>query len=235
MKKTKVAAAVLALAMAAGITAVPVHAAGGTVLTENTKLWRINRLYRYDKNSDGKLSTSEAKSVKSLSAENCYNSGLSSCLKYFTNLERLECDEAGLTSLDVSKNTKLRYLSCDENRLTKLSVSKNTKLIELSCDDNNISTLDVSKNTKLRELSCEGNRISKLDVSKNRQLVDLSCKRNRITKLNVSKNTYLGELECDRSVTVTGYKNSRYDDDYDYYYDDDYYDDDDDWDDWYDD
>ena len=67
---------------------------------------------------------------------------------------------AGLTTLDVSKNTMLETLWCYDNQLTTLDVSKNTKLTELYCIFNQLTTLDVSKNTKLTELYCYGNQLT---------------------------------------------------------------------------
>ena len=51
---------------------------------------------------------------------------------------------SGLTTLDVSKNTKLRYLTCDRGNLTILDVSKNTELTDLYCKNNQLTSLDVS-------------------------------------------------------------------------------------------
>ena len=102
-----------------------------------------------------------------------------------------------LTSLDVSKNTKLTYLDCANNNLTSLDVSKNTALTELWCESNNLSSLDVSKNTALTKLWCESNNLSSLDVSKNTALTKLRCYGNELTSLDVSKNTALTELGCE--------------------------------------
>jgi hypothetical protein len=46
----------------------------------------------------------------------------------------LECEENQLTSLDLSKNTKLTYLICNWNQLTTLNISANVDLgyIELA-------------------------------------------------------------------------------------------------------
>ena len=65
-----------------------------------------------------------------------------------------------LTSLDVSKNTKLENLYCDENQLTSLNVSKNTNLTYLWCDKNQLTSLDVSNNTKLVSFICSNQTIS---------------------------------------------------------------------------
>jgi len=58
-------------------------------------------------------------------------------------LIELDCGSNQLTSLDVSKNTKLRELKCGYNKLTSLDVSKNTHLIELQFDNNRLNCITV--------------------------------------------------------------------------------------------
>jgi len=69
-------------------------------------------------------------------------SGTSVCTITITgeNITHLECGGWGLTSLDVSKNTKLIYLACFQNQLTCLDLSGNTALKWLDCHGNQLST-----------------------------------------------------------------------------------------------
>lgn len=69
----------------------------------------------------------------------------------------MDCNSNQLTSLDVSKNTKMTFLNCSENQLTSLDVSTNTTLTSLSCHNNQLTSLDVSRNTALRWLYCYNN------------------------------------------------------------------------------
>jgi len=133
------------------------------------------------------------------------------------NITHLDCRPNQLTSLDVSKNTKLIYLSCYNNQLTNLNISKNTalkelycylnqltslvvsmntELIELNCAENKLTSMDVSKNKKLTYLFCGGNPLTTLDVSNNKELTSLLCGRNQLTSLNLSNNTALKTLWC---------------------------------------
>ena len=90
----------------------------------------------------------------------------------------LDCASNQLTSLDVSKNTKLEYLSCGSNQLKDLNVSGATELVRMECGYNQLTSLDVSKNTALVELYCFHNQLSSLDVSKNTVLTILWCMDN---------------------------------------------------------
>ncbi len=117
-------------------------------------------------------------------------------IEYFESLIVLYCFNNQLTSLDVSKNTKLTLLVCGNNQLTFLDVNKNTELTDLACDGNQLTSLDVSKNTKLTELVCGSNQLTSLDVSNNTELTGLACQINQLTSLDVSGNTALTDLAC---------------------------------------
>ena len=105
-------------------------------------------------------------------------------------------NEANLTSLDVSKNTKLIWLNCYYNQLSSLDVSNNTQLKTLNCSNNQLTSLDVSNNKQLNILWCYSNQLTSLDVSNNMQLNILWCYSNQLTSLDVSGNTQLKELFC---------------------------------------
>ncbi len=80
-------------------------------------------------------------------------------IEYFIELDKLICHSNYLTSLDLSKNTKLRHLDCSNNQLTSLDLSNYTKLRSLDCSSNELTILDVSKNTALTSLHCLSNKI----------------------------------------------------------------------------
>lgn len=101
-------------------------------------------------------------------------------IEFFPELKILSCNINDLTSLDVSKNTKLIKLFCDRNKLKTLDVSKNTVLEMLECGGNLLMTLDVSKNPRLTYLYCPNNQLTSLDLSKNPKLTYLYCSQNQI-------------------------------------------------------
>ena len=139
-------------------------------------------------------------------------------IEYFTGLTYLNCGSHELSSLDVSKNTKLETLNCNDNQLTTLNVSNLTALTDLdcrtneltelnvsgctaleslSCNDNELTELNVSGCTKLGVLRCNTNQLPSLDVSKNTEMTMLYCASNRLKILDISANTYLWMLDCD--------------------------------------
>ncbi len=115
-------------------------------------------------------------------------------IEAFVNITKLFCYNNLITSLDVSKNTKLTELRCDSNRLNSLDVASNTTLVKLNISGNSISTIDITKNTALTEFVASGCSLSSLDITKNTQLLKLFIHYNNISTLDLSKNTSLTEL-----------------------------------------
>ncbi len=93
-------------------------------------------------------------------------------IEHFPNIETLNCKINNLTSLDLSKNTKIIYLCCTENGITNLNLSNNIDILFLYCSDNKLKQLDLSNNTKIRNLSCRFNDLEILDLSNNIEILD---------------------------------------------------------------
>ena len=173
---------------------------------------------KFDVNSDGKVSMTEAAAVKEIYVAAMSITSLNG-IEYFTNLEELNCSTNKLTSLDVRKNVKLTELSCDHNNLTALDVRKNVKLTVLNLGSNEITNIDVSKNIALTNLYCYDNNLTNLDVSKNVALTELSCSDNNLTSLDVSKNEKLEYLYCPNNPLEIIYINNKHKDNIPYTWD----------------
>ena len=118
-------------------------------------------------------------------------------IEKFPNLEKLDCSDNKLTSLDLSGNKKLKLVICANNKLTSLKVSACAALETLSCWGNELTSLDVSANKKLDLLRASDNKLKSIDVSKNEKLTTLELDENQLTKLDVSKLTNLVVLSVD--------------------------------------
>ena len=156
----------------------------------------------FDTNKDGEISIAETKNITSINCQGDFIQSLEG-IQYFADLRELDCSYNELTTLDLSKSTKLIFLSCNKNNLTTLDVSNNTKLEHLSCYENDLSALDISNNAMLLYLDCGSNKLASLDVSKSIKLVELSCYRNQITTLDLSKNVELQDLVCNENNLST--------------------------------
>ncbi|MBQ7193606.1 MAG: putative Ig domain-containing protein, partial [Synergistaceae bacterium] len=118
-----------------------------------------------DSNNDGVLSDKEIARVTWI---NLNEYGVSSLqgVEYFTALKELYCSYNQLTTLDLTKNTKLTYLNCSNNQLTTLDLTKNTKLKYLGCEGNHLMALDVNKNAPLSGwVDCSPQILSPLNIT----------------------------------------------------------------------
>lgn len=111
-----------------------------------------------------------------------------------------------ISTLDLSKCTKLETLNCGRSNFTTLNLDNNTELRHLSCDNNSLTTLDVSKCTKLETLNCSNNSLTSLTLGENNTLTALDVSGCTALKtLDVSGHTKLNALTYSDGMTVTGY------------------------------
>lgn len=162
----------------------------------------------FDTNNDDVLSPAEIAKVTEINVSSRYISDLTG-IEHFTALEELDCSYNNLTSLDVSKNTKLTHLRCELNEeMTRLDVSGCAALKELYCFRNPLTTLDVSDCAALETLNCSYNQLTELDVSKNTELKTRDCSDNQLTELDVLRHTELGSLDCSPQTARLGVNRS---------------------------
>ncbi|MDR2407452.1 MAG: hypothetical protein LBE13_04985 [Bacteroidales bacterium] len=165
--------------------------------------FRSFAIKNYDTNKDGKISVAEAKRVNRINCFTKINNVRSlEEIEYFTNLRVLWCSggiedndrEGELTTVDLSKNTKLTDLDCSQNKITTLDLSNNNKLKYFKCYNNKISSLNLSNNTELTKLDCNNNKILSFDLSKNVNEISLNCDFNSISTFDISKRLLLEDL-----------------------------------------
>ena len=139
----------------------------------------------------------------------CYNNHISSLdVSSNFNLEYLDCDGNGMTSLNVS-NTNLTYLDCGPNNLTSLDVYYRSSLKTLYCNDNKLTslTLPPTSSNSLEAIDCSNNKFTSLSItgysnltslkaSSNSSLTSLSCYNNKLSYLSVSECPAMKELRC---------------------------------------
>ena len=97
------------------------------------------------------------------------NKGLTSLkgIEHFPYLETLKCANNNLTSLDVSKISRLRELECYCNQLTSLNVTKEKEyygLQKLVCYQNKLTRLDIPQGVH-DKLDCSYNLLTYIDFS----------------------------------------------------------------------
>lgn len=119
-------------------------------------------------------------------------------IELFSNLTYLDCSRNKLTTLDVSKLTKLNTLDCNRNELNTLIFGTGlTQLTTLDCNTNmSLAKLDISSLTALKVLDCSLTRLETLDLKGLKSLATLTCRHCQLTRLNVSEQAELTTLQC---------------------------------------
>ena len=121
-------------------------------------------------------------------------------VEHFTELLTLDCVSNQLTSLDVSKNTKLTGMQCDYNNISELKDLPQT-LQWLCCSHNALTSLDLSAYNALTDLYCSDNVLSTLNLST--AIEELECANNNLNEIgNLSNCTQLERLDCSGNTFV---------------------------------
>ncbi len=143
---------------------------------------------------DGQVPTARIENVTELILDGSNISDLSG-IGGFISLEVLSCSNNNLTSLDLSKNTKLISLNAVVNRISSIDLSKNSNLTRLNINRNNLTSIDISKLNNLTFLSIWNNSLTTLDATQNPLLDALTAFGNSsITEIDVTQNLTLREL-----------------------------------------
>ena len=225
-KRTRLVSALLTLAMV--FTFLPFSAfAANTEIDFNSPDFKLNfpdeEFRRFlkeccDKNGDGKLDVD----IKNMTIPTSYAIKSLEGIRFFEDLEKLDCHGIGLTTLNVGKNFKLKELDCSGNQLKdylpilssglkKLNCSNNKlthmnlgilsglNLEEVDCSNNNITNIVMDSVGELVKFDCSNNDLMTLDVSQCFKLEELNCSGNQLMELDVSNQTQLTQLDCSKN------------------------------------
>ena len=225
-KRTRLVSALLTLAMV--FTFLPFSAfAANTEIDFNSPDFKLNfpdeEFRRFlkeccDKNGDGKLDVD----IKNMTIPTSYAIKSLEGIRFFEDLEKLDCHGIGLTTLNVGKNFKLKELDCSDNQLKesypilssglkKLNCSNNKltymnlgilyglNLEEVNCSNNEIRNIVMDSVGELVKFDCSNNDLMALDVSQCFKLKELNCSGNQLMELDVSSQTQLKQLDCSKN------------------------------------
>lgn len=225
-KRTRLVSALLTLAMV--FTFLPFSAfAANTEIDFNSPDFKLNfpdeEFRRFlkeccDKNGDGKLDVD----IKNMTIPTSYAIKSLEGIRFFEDLEKLDCHGIGLTTLNVGKNFKLKELDCSQNQLKKsvdilssglkklncsnnklthmnLGILSGLNLEEVNCSNNNITNIVMDSVGELVKFDCSNNDLMALDVSQCFKLKELNCSGNQLMELDVENQTQLKQLDCSKN------------------------------------
>ncbi len=167
----------------------------------------------FDKDRDGRLSEQEINDIKILDCdsderkiENLEGIG------YLKDLEVLLCRGNGLTSLDLSQNSKIEVLYCSDNQLNSLVIGDMPDLARLDCSDDRLTSLDLTGAPKLKRLDCKRNRLESLDLCSTDRMYSIDCSENAFTSLDLRNISRLDRLDCSKNELLSFLKCKNIDD-----------------------
>lgn len=201
-KRTRLVSALLTLAMV--FTFLPFSAfAANTEIDFNSPDFKLNfpdeEFQRFlkeccDKNGDGKLDVD----IKNMTIPTSYAIKSLEGIRFFEDLEKLDCHGIGLTTLNVGKNFKLKELDCSQNQLKKSVDILSSGLKKLNCSNNKLTymNLGILYGLNLEEVDCSNNEITNIVMDSVEELVKFDCSNNDLMALDVSQCFKLEELNC---------------------------------------
>lgn len=201
-KRTRLVSALLTLAMV--FTFLPFSAfAANTEIDFNSPDFKLNfpdeEFRRFlkeccDKNGDGKLDVD----IKNMTIPTSYAIKSLEGIRFFEDLEKLDCHGIGLTTLNVGKNFQLKELDCSQNQLKKSVDILSSGLKKLNCSNNKLTymNLGILYGLNLEEVNCSNNNITKIVMDSVGELVKFDCSNNDLMTLDVSQCLKLEELNC---------------------------------------
>ena len=152
---------------------------------------------RCDTNHNGKLDAQEL-NITEMTIPDDYKIRNLEGIRFFENLEKLDCHGIGLTTLNVSMNFKLRELDCSYNQLKDYLYILSSGLKILNCSHNNLTSMDLGilSGLKLEEVDCSYNKIWRIVMRSEEELIKFDCSNNELTALDVSRCYQLKQLNC---------------------------------------
>ena len=201
-KRTRLVSALLTLAMV--FTFLPFSAfAANTEIDFNSPDFKLNfpdeEFRRFlkeccDKNGDGKLDVD----IKNMTIPTSYAIKSLEGIRFFEDLEKLDCHGIGLTTLNVGKNFKLKELDCSGNQLKEYYPILSSGLKKLNCSNNKLTymNLGILYGLNLEEVNCSNNKITNIVMDSVGELVKFDCSNNDLMTLDVSQCLKLEELNC---------------------------------------
>ena len=228
-KRTRLVSALLTLAMVCTFLPFSAFAASTTTtgIDFNSPEFKLNfpdeEFRRFlkeccDTNGDGKLDMD----IKNMTIPTSYAIKSLEGIRFFEDLEKLDCHGIGLTTLNVTKNFNLKELDCSGNQLKKYLYILSSGLKKLNCSSNklthmnlgiitglNLEEVDCSNNDirnivmdsvgELIKFDCSNNALMALDVSQCSKLKELNCSGNQLMELDVENQTQLKQLDCSKN------------------------------------
>jgi hypothetical protein len=157
-----------------------------------------------DLNNNGEIEVSEAEAATSI---NIGHGTLGvrdlTGVDAFINVTSIDLEGSSLTTIDISKLTKLQDLDVRDNSLRSLDLSHNPLLTWIDANGNRLSSIDLNHNPNLSYADFGGNRIGSIKIDSATALVWFDLSSSSISSLDLRKNTHLYQVAFYDSPNLT--------------------------------
>jgi len=125
-------------------------------------------------------------------------------IEEFSRLQRLDCSDNALSTLDLSACRSLRRLDCSSNDLLRLDIEPLGSLETLDCSGNRLPALLLPASGTLVSVSCAANDLVTLDVSHCALTMQMLNARGnaRLGILYVGASQRIADLQIDGGTVV---------------------------------
>ena len=204
------AAAVLSLAACGMVFAGTVKADEDVKGTNfQDQVFREYVMTSFDKDSNGILSQEELDEVKEIDVAGLNIRSLSG-IKHFTKLNKLNCSNTKIETVNLNDNAVLLTLNCSGCNLKELNIADCYALEDIDCSGNKLEAftfsngflekLNISNNKDLKTLDVSKNALTSLNIEGCSALTDLTISENQLAEVDLATNSALTTLSCEKNV-----------------------------------
>lgn len=150
------------------------------------------------------------KQLASITEMNCSGIGANSLkgIEHFTALQKLDCSDNHLETLDPKYMSNLTELDCSNNRLKSLSLYYNRQMQVLNCEHNELTSLSITYLKYLTSVDCSHNYLSNVFLFSDLgdTLTSLDCSYNHFENLGLDRLEKLTDLSISPQNITMSYR-----------------------------
>lgn len=128
-------------------------------------------------------------------------------LEKLTGLKSLILGQQGLTTIDLSNNTKLVEILLSSNKFASIDLSHNPLLEHIGITDNELTAFDGTGLDGLKSLNLQGNKLTSINLTNNKKLTTLlvNVKNEGLGTIDLTHNPALVSLSTNLRQRIVPY------------------------------
>ncbi|TNE81467.1 MAG: T9SS type A sorting domain-containing protein [Bacteroidetes bacterium] len=111
--------------------------------------------------------------------------------------------QGSLSTIILGQNSNLTFFNCENTGLTSLDISQCPNITQLNIPHNHLTSLDLSSNTALNNVNVTNNELTALDFSTNPTMSFIACSQNLLSELNLKNLTTATSLYATENPNLT--------------------------------